>query len=152
MNLKAQKNQIYSLIGCMFFFPQKKNLWFPPPPPQQVSTEDCNKHLLDKINEVANRKIAPTHGSKHTVELLSLRNQDITQTCFRKTTVLVVGGLAHAMYTDPWDHLPGLVSTLPTVEKHLISPLNNRFESEKSNRGSNLLQSNFDWPWCYFVA
>lgn len=58
----------------------------------------------------------------------------------------VVGGLAHAMYTDPWNRLPSLVSTLPTVEKHLISPLNNWFESEKSNRGSNLLQSNFDWP------
>lgn len=38
--------------------------------------------------------------------------------------VLVVEGLAQAVFTGPWNHFPGLVPTLPTVEKHLIQPPN----------------------------
>lgn len=57
--------------------------------------------------------------------------------------VLVMGGLARAMYTSPWNHLLGLVPTVLTVERSLIPPLNNWFGSGKSNNGSsNLLQSN----------
>ena len=60
--------------------------------------------------------------------------------------VLVVRERAHAMSTGPWSHLLGLAPSLPTVEKHLIPPLNNWFRSRRSNGGSNFLHSNFDRP------
>lgn len=116
---------------------------------QQVLTEwEYNKYLLNKINEVANRKTdSPTHGSTQgnpdTVEISSIYREPAhhMQTCFRRTMVLVMRGLAHAMSTGPWNHLLGLVLTRPTVKKHHCTT-KQLLRSGKSNEGCNLFQSN----------
>lgn len=120
---------------------------------QQVLTEwECNKYLMNKINEVANREIPPPMAPHR--EILSVYQEPThhMQTGFRRPMVLVMGGWAHATSKGPWNHLLSLAPSLPTVEKHLIPPLNNRFRSGRSDGGSNLLHSNFDWPWCYFLG
>lgn len=101
--------------------------------------------MLNTTNEGATRT-SPTYGSTHAAELSSIQNQGVTHKRVWENHVLVVVGLAQAVFTGPWNHSPGLLPTLPTVEKHVIQPPNNWLESGKSNGGSNFLQSNFDWP------